>query len=204
MLWYWADWHSGTATMTRHLKGCYIDVLHAQFNSGRLSLEEIRVVLGSDFGSSWPAIQKKFTRDENGMFFNERLELEKEKRKAYTESRKKNRTAKHPISGTYDKHMIPHMDNENGNAVPAVSGNGGMGERDFFTNRAWKEQFCMAKKIQPHDLDRIQKQFMDDVRLKGENPVNLKSYFTNWFNRHQDRLLRDGDLTSGGEKKMVY
>ena len=34
MLWYWADWHSGTATMSRFLKGCYMDLLHAQFNSG--------------------------------------------------------------------------------------------------------------------------------------------------------------------------
>jgi len=83
VLWYWNDWYSGTILMSRFLKGCYIDILHAQFNHGPLSLDEIKTCLGSDFGSTWPALQKKFTTNETGLFFNERLEQEKQKRKKY-------------------------------------------------------------------------------------------------------------------------
>lgn len=115
VLWYWGDWNSGTTLFSRFLKGCYMDLLHAQFNNGRLSLEEIKTCLGSDFGQAWPTLQKKFKQDEQGLFFNERLEAEKIKRGKYTESRRKNREKKpeKTYDGTYDKHMIAHMENEN-------------------------------------------------------------------------------------------
>jgi hypothetical protein len=111
MLWYWSDWNSGTTTFSRFLKGCYMDVLHAQFNSGHLTLEEIKTVLGSDFGQSWPTLQKKFAVDDTGKYFNVRLETEKEKRAAFTTSRKNN-LHKNKHMG---EHMQRHMDNENRN-----------------------------------------------------------------------------------------
>lgn len=118
MLWYWNDWHSGTVLMSRFLKGCYMDILHAQFNNGPLSLDEVKAVLGGDFGQSWPILQKKFSVNPDGLFFNDRLEQEKIKRKEFTESRRKNRLKK-TYDTTYDKHMnnhmIEHMENENEN-----------------------------------------------------------------------------------------
>lgn len=114
MLWYWNDWHSGTALLSRFLKGCYMDLLHAQFNHGRLSLEEIKICCGSDFGTAWPALQKKFKQDENGLFFNERLEQEKEKRQNFTESRRNNLKNSH-MHNHMKKHMEDHMENANEN-----------------------------------------------------------------------------------------
>lgn len=114
MLWYWSDWNSGTSTMSRFLKGCYMDVLHAQFNSGRLTLEEIRTVLGSDFGQAWPTLQKKFAVDEAGKYFNERLEIEKNKRAAFTASRRKNLESPH-MNTHMVTHTAPRMENENVN-----------------------------------------------------------------------------------------
>jgi hypothetical protein len=119
MLWYWGDWYSGTVLMSRFLKGCYMDLLHAQFNSGRLSLEEIRMVLGSDFGQSWPTLQKKFAVDETGKYFNERLELEKNKRMAFTASRKKNLQSSHK-EDDMKAHMHGYMENANRNVNPSV------------------------------------------------------------------------------------
>lgn len=107
-LWYWNDWAGGTITLARHLKGCYMDLLNAQFNSGRLSLDEIRTVLGSDFGSSWPTLQKKFKQDNQGLFFNDRAEKEKNKRSSYTESRRNN-------FKSVPKTDILHMENVNEN-----------------------------------------------------------------------------------------
>lgn len=108
LLWYFNDWMGGTATLSRHLKGCYMDLLSVQFNNGPLSLEEIKTVLGSDFGS-WPALQKKF-KFENDCYSNERLSLEREKRSKFTESRRAN--AKH-----MPKHMEDINENENENEI---------------------------------------------------------------------------------------
>lgn len=119
MLWYWSDWNSGTGLLSRFLKGCYMDILNAQFNNGRLSLEEIKICLGPDFGTAWPALQKKFKIAENGLFFNERLELEKNKRAAYTASRRNNLPVKNQelpdISTHMNGHISTDMDNENRN-----------------------------------------------------------------------------------------
>lgn len=109
LLWYFNDWMGGTATLSRHLKGCYMDLLSVQFNSGPLSLKEIKTVLGSDFGSSWPTLQKKF-KFENDCYFNERLSLEREKRSKFTESRRAN--AKH-----MPKHMEDINENRNINSI---------------------------------------------------------------------------------------
>lgn len=90
VLWYWNDWSGGTIAMSRHLKGCYMDLLVAQFNNGPLSLDEIKTVLGSDFGQTWPTLQKKFSTNEKGLFYNKRLLFEKLRRSKYVSSRKKN------------------------------------------------------------------------------------------------------------------
>lgn len=126
MLWYWSDWNSGTIILSRFLKGCYMDLLHAQFNSGHLSLEEIKTVLGSDFGTAWPALQKKFKADDAGKFFNERCEAEQIKRANFTASRRKNLESLHT-----ETHMDTHTDKrmENANGV-----------RDEFRTSIKKEQ----------------------------------------------------------------
>jgi hypothetical protein len=108
-LWYWNDWHGGTITFTRHLKGCYMDLLHAQFNSGRLSLEAIKTILGSDFGS-WPSIQKKFEQDPQGLFYNEKLENEMNRRKEHAQRQRENvqkRWDKYHGNTTVDTLVIP-------------------------------------------------------------------------------------------------
>lgn len=108
VLWYWNDWQGGTVGMTRHLKGCYMDLLHAQFNLGRLSLAQVKTVLHVDFGTTWPILEEKFKRDDNGKYYNEKAEKEKVKRLKFTESRRNN--LKPPIC---EPHMEPHMENEN-------------------------------------------------------------------------------------------
>lgn len=112
-LFYPGDWQGGTSTFSRFLKGCYMDVLIAQFNSGHLSLDEIKTVLGSDFGTAWPALQKKFITDAAGLLFNEKLDNEITKRKLYSKSRSDNRKNK-THDPTYEKDMKGHMENENG------------------------------------------------------------------------------------------
>lgn len=80
--WYFDNWSGGTKGFSRHQKGCYMDLLEAQFYLGPLSLDQIKNILGPDFNQWAPVLNKKFMYDENDkVFFNERLESEKEKRR---------------------------------------------------------------------------------------------------------------------------
>lgn len=87
--WYFDNWMGGTLGFNRHQKGCYMDLLSAQFQLGPLSLEQIRNILGSDF-SQWETIKGKFIQNADGKFFNERLAAEIEKREQFIEKQRSN------------------------------------------------------------------------------------------------------------------
>jgi hypothetical protein len=122
ILWYWNDWHGGTVTFSRHLKGCFMDLLHAQFNTGHLSLEEIKNVLGNDF-ATWQTLSKKFTKDENGLFYNTRMEEENIKRRAFIQSRKDNRVNGLKKKAASSQNIPPdeEIENRSENEIHSIS-----------------------------------------------------------------------------------
>lgn len=128
-LFYPGDWTLGTMTMTRHEKGCYIDLLMAQFSSGPLTLNQIKTLLGPD-QAMWTVLQAKFQQGEDGRWFNARLEAEKGKRSAYTESRRNNRKKSYETTydNTHEKHMSQHMESVNED-VNENDLKGGVGEK---------------------------------------------------------------------------
>lgn len=144
-LFYPGDWQGGTSTFSRFLKGCYLDVLIAQFNSGHLSLEEIKTVLGSDFGQAWPTLQKKFQKDAAGLFFNEKLDTEIVRRKEYSKSRSDNRKGKthvkdmNNISETYVRHMETGNETEDAIVIQDRGVQGGKELLDEYISEAFDE-----------------------------------------------------------------
>lgn len=117
-LFYPGDWLGGTIGMTFEEKGAYIDVLILQFNRGHMTEDMIAHMLGQSFGRIWVKIKDKFQVDENGMYFNARLNEEKEKRKSFIQSRVNNKTGKNQYSkkeGHMRGHVTSHMENENEN-----------------------------------------------------------------------------------------
>jgi hypothetical protein len=206
MLWYWSDWNSGTALLTRFLKGCYMDLLHAQFNNGRMSIDEIKMCLGTDFDSSWPILQKKFKKDQNGMFYNERLESEKTKRKQFTESRRSNLSKKkkddeNPHMESHmkphmDNHMDAHMENRNRNVNNNDLGKGGMGEKPELTepqlvellktDEAWQMQMMAHFKVDKATLMHLLKDFVSHRTTRKQTfngRMDYLSHFTNWIRK---------------------
>lgn len=120
-LFYPGDWLGGTMLLNRHQKGCYIDLLMAQFNSGPLSLDQIKAVLGQD-QALWTVLQTKFKTDNCGRFFNEKMATEIEKRKKFVASRsngKSGRKKSHDLS--YDNHTGNHTEDENRNENKSVN-----------------------------------------------------------------------------------
>ena len=114
ILWYPNDWNGGTDGWSFELKGAYIDLLMLQFNRGRMTLHMIGHKLGQNGGQIWDMIKSKFKEDENGLWYNERLEAEQKKRKAYTESRLNNKkgnnqhTKNDDETRSYDLDMTKH------------------------------------------------------------------------------------------------
>ena len=109
MLWYPGDWISGTQGMTFEEKGAYMELLMFQFNNGHMGDH----MIGRMVGQLWGQIKHKFKVDENGLWYNERVDLEKEKRKSFTNSRKNNLQGKNQYSK--NGHTTSRMENVNGN-----------------------------------------------------------------------------------------
>lgn len=109
-LFYPNDWIGGTMGMSLEDKGAYMEVLMMQFNRGHMTEDMIVRMIGQ----VWVNVKHKFKEDEQGLWFNERLEIEKEKRKTFVQSRHNNKlgTNQHPKK---EGHMSNHMENVNGN-----------------------------------------------------------------------------------------
>lgn len=109
-LFYSNDFLSGTMLMSNEEVGIYIKLLCLQHQQGHLKEEDMLSI------GATKKVFSKFIKDEEGNYYNERLEYEANKRKAYSESRKNNRKKKE----TYEKDMLnicnsyeEHMENEN-------------------------------------------------------------------------------------------
>jgi uncharacterized protein YdaU (DUF1376 family) len=120
-LFYPNDWIGGTMGMTFEEKGAYMELLMMQFNRGHMTTH----MVGQVVGQLWDKVKDKFTQDEQGMWFNRRLEEEKNKRQKFTQSRRNNisgenqHTKKNKLVDTnqrsYDHHMTNHMEDVNVN-----------------------------------------------------------------------------------------
>ena len=115
-LFYPNDYIGGTMGMTFEEKGAYMELLMLQFNRGHMTLH----MIGQTVGQTWVKIQDKFIKDADGLWYNERLDLEKERRKTFTESRRNNVLGKNQHTKKKEKevghmttHMTGHMENVN-------------------------------------------------------------------------------------------
>lgn len=131
-LFYSSDFLTGTITMTNEQVGQYIRLLCLQHQKGHLTEKDMLFICQSYDED----VFTKFTKDDEGKFFNQRLDDEVSKRIEYSKSRSENRRkglakgktgnkqSKKGDSSTasYDNHMSnicetydEHMENENEN-----------------------------------------------------------------------------------------
>lgn len=115
-LFYSSDFLSGTMLMTDEEIGQYIKLLCLQHQKGHLK-EKDMLNICKTYNED---IFSKFKKDKEGNYYNERLEYEANKRKAYSESRRNNRKKKETheddvknICNSYEKHMENANANEN-------------------------------------------------------------------------------------------
>lgn len=87
VLWYPADYLVGTMGMTWEQKGRYVELLNIQHQKGHLNIEKL-------MPDCPPEVYEKFVQDKDGLWYNERMELEQQKRKKFVDSRRKNLSKK--------------------------------------------------------------------------------------------------------------
>lgn len=175
ILFYPSDFLAGTFMMSDEQVGRYIRLLCIQHQKGRLS-EKDMLNICKTYDED---IFEKFTKDENGKYYNKRLEEEIQKRINYTESRRKNRkssinqkdkeTAIEHMSNICETH-VQHMGNGNGNGninrnIESNRGSGGKRER----------------KPEPPTLDQVI-QFFQDNQYSQDGAVKAFNYYQdgNW------------------------
>jgi hypothetical protein len=88
VLFYTGDFIVGTMTMDYEQKGKYIQLLCLQHQNGHLSEKQMLLVCGNYDED----IFSKFEKDDDGKYYNERMEEESIKRRKFTESRRNNRS----------------------------------------------------------------------------------------------------------------
>jgi len=208
-LFYPGDWLGGTMGMTFEEKGAYLELLMLQFNRGHMTSH----MIGQTVGQLWDKLQDKFEQDTNGMWFNERLDVEKTRRKTFTESRKNNINGKNQYNNNEAHiigHMTSHMENENRN----INNNN---RYDFLKTSeilnseneiGWRETIMQVSSVK---TDRQLKVFIKEFLLiqKANNYFpheisDTKRYFLNWV-RSKSAVSPDSSVSDVLESKMkVY
>ncbi len=122
-LFYPGDWNLGTMHFTILEKGAYLELLILQFSVGKFTEAQAKHMLRDSFCLAWANVKQKFKTDGN-FYWNERLIIEQEKRKKFTDSRRINglqaKTNKKSSLKT-NKHMLKHMEDENENENTIVN-----------------------------------------------------------------------------------
>lgn len=123
-LFYSNDFLSGTFTMSNEQVGKYIRLLCLQHQKNFLSENDMMKICGTYDED----IFCKFIKSDEG-YYNERLKEESEKRKLYSESRRKNKLKTQNndhiinISSSYVQHMENENENEIVNEIENIFGN---------------------------------------------------------------------------------
>jgi len=86
VLFYTSDFLTGVLDLTMEERGQYITLLCFQHQKGHLKEETIRLLVGNVSVN----VLNRFKQDENGYYYNERMEIEKIKRECFVNSRKEN------------------------------------------------------------------------------------------------------------------
>jgi len=205
-LFYTGDFATGTQFFTDDQVGKYIRLLMAQHQHGHLSEKQMLHICKSYDND----IFIKFAKDDNGMFFNERLEDEILKRKKYSESRSNNKSGRKPnLNKDLPKEQIKsydyHMENENENIIvnKDISSKEEIKGVDFFEpkEQTKKLEICKALMIEFGFVFGMQKD-SDKQRSIWQALTDIEEtkgldYFIETYQAYKNYKKLAGEITHG-------
>jgi len=209
-LFYSSDFLNGISDLTMEERGQYITLLCLQHQKGELTDKTIRLSVGSVSVD----VISKFSKLDNGNLVNDRLIIEIEKRKNFTESRRNNgkkggRPTK-PIG--YPKNNLMEDENENINEDIILDKK----EKNNFSSELiidpqWVENICRMNKINPTIL--AEKLINFDLKLASEletkiNKQEYASHFSRWLSLElkKEKTVIGKEKQTGAQafKDLVY
>jgi uncharacterized protein YdaU (DUF1376 family) len=208
-LFYPGDWLSGTLGMSFEEKGAYMELLMMQFSRGHMTKD----MIGQIVGQLWVKLQDKFIQDDAGLWYNKRLDEEKEKRKNFVASRLNNKNGTNQHSKK-EGHLTSDMEDENVNKDKYIkekeifeksrklypgTKNGSDTEFNNFKKKHtdWKEALIIIEKAIANQVAAKALK-----KSKGEFAPEWKNFST-WINKRcWEEEIGDGIQTQ--EKKVVY
>lgn len=171
-LFYSSDFLTGTMTMSNEEVGMYIRLLCLQHQKGHLTEKDMNNICKSYVKD----VYDKFTKND-GLYFNERLFQETEKRSKYAQSRRLNRLGKtNKKEITYDTTYVPHMENENILLYINIC----------TADEAYTDVICMQNKISKADIKKWFDTFQIHIVSTGEKYNNIsefKKHFSYWLKK---------------------
>jgi len=194
-LFYSSDFLTGAMFLTDEQTGKFIRLLCVQHQKGRLR-EKDMLKICKTYDED---IFEMFKKDDENLFYNERLEAEVNKRKAYSESRRNNRKNKTtPLKNT-SLTYVKHMENENENENVIINRNKNK------TNIPTKEEFLeyatviykqLEKDFEPFKFPVLAKYttWIDNGWKNGHNkPIK------NWKNTLNNTIPHIKGIYNGGK-----
>jgi uncharacterized protein YdaU (DUF1376 family) len=169
-LFYTSDFLTGTMLLTNEQVGMYIRLMCLQHQKGKLTEKDMLNICKSYDED----VFQKFIKDEHGLYYNERLSFEIQRRIEYSKSRSENRKSKN-ISTSY----VPHMENENETINSTKS------EEVFFTIEhcltvALNDgRWTKANKTNEKELTEFNS-LLEKRGIYKKNPLDYKTHFANW------------------------
>lgn len=199
VLFYTADFLVGTMTFTDEQTGKYIRLLCFQHQHLRMTDEDMLNICKSYDKQ----VYSKFIQDENGLYYNERMEKEINARKAYSISRSKNRNSKKDIiCETHVNHMsnicesyVRHMVNENEDVIV----NDNESENNVKKEKEVKHKYGEYNNVLLTDteLDKLKTEYSDIqtrierlssyIASKGNSYKSHYATIRNWARKDKDK-----------------
>jgi len=182
VLFYPNDFLGGVKYFSMEDRGKYITLLCDQFVSGHIPINHMISVCGS---IDSPVIDK-FIKDDDELYYNERMEIEKEKRVNYCGSRSNNKSGRKKgsknkiIQKSYDNRKIVHMENENENIIKDIN------EFELF----WEKYHSITGK--PKSGKEPAKKHWKKLNKAEKNKAfeNIQSYYDSMENKKYCQMAR--------------
>ena len=190
-LFYSSDFITGVSDLTMEERGQYITLLCLQHQKGRLTPKAIKIAVPDATAD----VLAKFEIDDNGMYFNSRLELEADKRKQHSEKQRQRaldgwKKRKQKDDAVADAVALP-LEDENENRI--LNKNKDVYEEvlNFITQEEYLMNLIKDLRINkevrrsPESMKEWAEKFV--IHLQGQDGLNkqdmreYRSHFSNWY-----------------------
>ena len=173
VLFYTSDFLTGVMDMSMEERGMYITLLCYQHQKGHIEEKTIRFLLGYAKDNLPEVIMKHFKVDDEGKYYNARMDLEKDKRSKFVETRRKNGLKGGRPSSKKEKPIGKPSGKPLGKPKNNLMGNENENENIYYNNKELNNIFLeyldLRKKLKLVNTERAIKLLINKLEPYDDN-----------------------------------